>query len=261
VNLDGTVDVLDYLDALDLNGGLSTQGWSILSNPKWNNRKGYAGYEGDTVLAGTKWHVRHRVLESEIGIALSSEKSEGEAQSISPISDLCLNCRDGDRGRNPIFFPSSPQPTPKPPPGEVPDIGDCSWLKGNRTQDAQCGWSTDLTLEVAGLPLHVGDVGSLYANVWNIAELVCSTGKASWISDASPLGVFETPFHRLSIEAIGPINTRRIRKPPEGPIGDVFKGTQQYAITLRYQLPGLDALAIIGRCYVRCTGSLTCAEM
>jgi RHS repeat-associated protein len=67
VNLDGTVDVLDYLDALDINGGLSTQGWSILSNPKWNNRKGYAGYECDTVLAGTKWHVRHRVLESELG--------------------------------------------------------------------------------------------------------------------------------------------------------------------------------------------------
>jgi RHS repeat-associated protein len=67
VNLDGTVDVVDYLDALDLNGGLSTQGWSVLSNPKWNNRKGYAGYEGDTVLAGTKWHVRHRVLESELG--------------------------------------------------------------------------------------------------------------------------------------------------------------------------------------------------
>jgi RHS repeat-associated protein len=67
VNLDGTVDIVDYLDALDINGGLSTQGWSILSNPKWNNRKGYAGYEGDTVLAGTKWHVRHRVLDSELG--------------------------------------------------------------------------------------------------------------------------------------------------------------------------------------------------
>jgi RHS repeat-associated protein len=67
VNLDGTVDVVDYLDALDLNGGFSTQGWSILSNRKWNNRKGYAGYEGDTVLAGTKWHVRHRVLESDLG--------------------------------------------------------------------------------------------------------------------------------------------------------------------------------------------------
>jgi RHS repeat-associated protein len=67
VNLDGTVDVVDFLEALDLNTGYVTLGWSKLGLTKWGNRKGYAGYEGDTALAGTKWHVRHRVLESELG--------------------------------------------------------------------------------------------------------------------------------------------------------------------------------------------------
>jgi RHS repeat-associated protein len=67
VSLDGTVDVQDFLEAIDLNTGYVTLGWSKLGASKWGNRKGYAGYEGDTALAGTKWHVRHRVLESELG--------------------------------------------------------------------------------------------------------------------------------------------------------------------------------------------------
>jgi len=67
VNLDGSVDVTDFLDAIDLNNGYSTLGWSKLGATRWGNRKGYAGYEGDIALAGTKWHVRHRVLESDLG--------------------------------------------------------------------------------------------------------------------------------------------------------------------------------------------------
>jgi RHS repeat-associated protein len=133
VNLDGTVDVLDYLDALDLNGGLSTQGWSILSNPKWNNRKGYAGYEGDTVLAGTKWHVRHRVLESELGrwmrrdplgyvdgVSVYSAGSQ-PLNSVDPFG-LCQNPPCGDLSPTPPgtldpFWYLDLYPPPPPPSG------------------------------------------------------------------------------------------------------------------------------------------------
>ncbi len=60
---DGDVDSADQTILLG-NWG-ATLGWGALSLN--HNRLGYAGYVFDDALAGTKWHVRHRVLESVLG--------------------------------------------------------------------------------------------------------------------------------------------------------------------------------------------------
>jgi len=64
-NLDGTVGIVDFMAQLG-NWG-TTLGWGALSNI--GNRKGYAGYEFDPTLqaAYSFWHVRRRVLNSDLG--------------------------------------------------------------------------------------------------------------------------------------------------------------------------------------------------
>ncbi|MCC6738987.1 MAG: RHS repeat-associated core domain-containing protein [Planctomycetia bacterium] len=42
-------------------------GYRVLSRPSLANRLGYAGYQHAPELAKTRWHVRHRVLDSETG--------------------------------------------------------------------------------------------------------------------------------------------------------------------------------------------------
>ena len=63
VELDGDVDAFDITSA----GGAKTLGRGALSDTGVANRKGYAGYELADELAGAKWHVRHRFLDSELG--------------------------------------------------------------------------------------------------------------------------------------------------------------------------------------------------
>jgi RHS repeat-associated protein len=60
---DGDVDA-DDTAIVTANTG-NNLGWGLMSNT--HNRFGYAGYVFDEALAGTKWHVRHRVLESALG--------------------------------------------------------------------------------------------------------------------------------------------------------------------------------------------------
>ncbi len=60
---DGDVDGTDLAN-LNTNWGI-TLGWGAMSYA--HNRFGYAGYVHDGALAGTKWHVRFRVLESVLG--------------------------------------------------------------------------------------------------------------------------------------------------------------------------------------------------
>ncbi|MBL8801042.1 MAG: hypothetical protein JNN27_03540 [Planctomycetes bacterium] len=64
-NLDGVLDAKDETIATD-NGG-AVHGRGVLSDLDFGNRKGYAGYEADAKLLGSKWHVRHRVLDSVLG--------------------------------------------------------------------------------------------------------------------------------------------------------------------------------------------------
>ena len=66
-NLDGTVDSSDITHANSITGGYQTLGRTVLSSTAIENILGYAGYVHDPALAGTKWHVRHRVLEGELG--------------------------------------------------------------------------------------------------------------------------------------------------------------------------------------------------
>ena len=69
-DLDGDVDSGDSLVVADSEGaGL---GRGQLSDRGFANRKGYAGYEGDSSLSSA-WHVRHRVLESRLGRWLSRD--------------------------------------------------------------------------------------------------------------------------------------------------------------------------------------------
>jgi len=66
---DGDVDASD-LAILNANWA-NNLGWGLMSNH--HNRLGYAGYVFDEALAGTKWHVRHRVLESVLGRWISRD--------------------------------------------------------------------------------------------------------------------------------------------------------------------------------------------
>ncbi|MFN0131891.1 MAG: RHS repeat-associated core domain-containing protein [Phycisphaerales bacterium] len=65
VELDGDVDAADATAANGAKSGYYNTGRGILS--AISIRKGYAGYERAAELLGTKWHVRHRVLDSELG--------------------------------------------------------------------------------------------------------------------------------------------------------------------------------------------------
>jgi RHS repeat-associated protein len=64
INLDGVVDSADVTLASSLQG--DAMGWKVLSLADVGNRKGYAGYES-CFTRDTLWHVRYRVLESELG--------------------------------------------------------------------------------------------------------------------------------------------------------------------------------------------------
>ncbi len=65
LDLDGDVDATDKTAATNNQG--TTLGWGNLSASGVDNRKGYGGYELDPVLAYTTWHVRNRVLISDLG--------------------------------------------------------------------------------------------------------------------------------------------------------------------------------------------------
>jgi len=69
---DGDVDGMDQANLL-ANWG-TTLAWGAMSYT--HNRFGYAGYVFDEALAGTKWHVRYRVLESVLGRWLSRDRLE-----------------------------------------------------------------------------------------------------------------------------------------------------------------------------------------
>lgn len=66
-DLDGDVDEDDKNYALSITGTHQTLGFGVLTSTAVFNRKGYAGYEHAWELDGTKYHVRHRVLDSELG--------------------------------------------------------------------------------------------------------------------------------------------------------------------------------------------------
>jgi RHS repeat-associated protein len=63
LNLDGVIDADDEALVVSAHQAL---GRGVLTSSAVGNRKGYAGYEGDTKLSA-KWHVRHRVLDSVLG--------------------------------------------------------------------------------------------------------------------------------------------------------------------------------------------------
>lgn len=67
VNFDDFVDSIDY-DLFYANwNDPGEMGRGVLSRGSCGNRVGYAGYQHAPELVGAKWHVRHRVLESELG--------------------------------------------------------------------------------------------------------------------------------------------------------------------------------------------------
>ena len=125
INLDGTVDaVIDLLDAIDLNNGYSTLGWSNLGATKWGSRKGYAGYEGDTALAGTKWHVRHRVLESELGRWMRRDPAGylNDRQLLQYVGSMAVLNTDALGLFGHHTYPSGPSPSPTLPPTFPPEV-------------------------------------------------------------------------------------------------------------------------------------------
>lgn len=65
--LDGDIDADDITHANSITSGYYDLGLDRLSTKEVFNRKGYAGYEHAWELEGTKYHVRNRVLDSELG--------------------------------------------------------------------------------------------------------------------------------------------------------------------------------------------------
>lgn len=72
-NLDGNIDSNDANAYTTRQNGV-TLGWGVLAQNQATgggavgaNRKGYAGYEFDPILTDSNWHVRHRVLKSDLG--------------------------------------------------------------------------------------------------------------------------------------------------------------------------------------------------
>ncbi|MEX2219388.1 MAG: RHS repeat-associated core domain-containing protein, partial [Phycisphaerales bacterium] len=66
-DLDGDNDAADATFAYGVKGGYQTLGRGTLSSTAVENRKGYAGYELDSMMVGSKYHVRHRLYDSENG--------------------------------------------------------------------------------------------------------------------------------------------------------------------------------------------------
>lgn len=67
-DLDGDNDASDVTHATSITGGYqSTPGYGLLSYSYTINRKGYAGYEHATSLAGAKAHIRHRFYDTALG--------------------------------------------------------------------------------------------------------------------------------------------------------------------------------------------------
>ena len=93
-NLDGVLDAKDETIATD-NGG-AVHGRGVLTDLDFGNRKGYAGYEADAKLLGSKWHVRHRVLDSVLGRWLRRDPlGYVDGPSLQPYVRSCpLDLRD-----------------------------------------------------------------------------------------------------------------------------------------------------------------------
>jgi RHS repeat-associated protein len=68
INTDGAVNATDA-------GLIPSEilGLGVLSRSDVNNRMGYAAYQHAPDLAGTKWHVRHRVMDSDLGSWLTRD--------------------------------------------------------------------------------------------------------------------------------------------------------------------------------------------
>jgi hypothetical protein len=81
VDLDGDVDSTDktIVQGLPVFGG---GGRGVLSHPDDYNRKGYAGYEFDNTINHASYHIRHRVLNSTLGIWMN-RPSRGNSLQIS----------------------------------------------------------------------------------------------------------------------------------------------------------------------------------
>ena len=75
-NQDGTIDSADKTWADSITGSYQTLGRGVLSSLSVANRKGYAGYELASELAGSKCHIRHRVYDAELGRWVSRDKDE-----------------------------------------------------------------------------------------------------------------------------------------------------------------------------------------
>ena len=73
LDLDGDVDTADY-DEVVANDG-DQLGYGALSTLRLRNRKGYAGYEGDSSLSAV-WHVRNRILRSSTGAWASRDPAK-----------------------------------------------------------------------------------------------------------------------------------------------------------------------------------------
>ena len=67
LNLDGSLTSADETIFTDEFNNGEAAGLGVLSRSMVANRNGYAGYQHARELTGAKWHVRHRVLDSETG--------------------------------------------------------------------------------------------------------------------------------------------------------------------------------------------------
>ena len=127
-NLDGVVDVFDIIHAGNMagGGGFVTTGRDVLGSVANANRFGYAAYLRDP--AAPQWHVRHRVLRSDIGRWLTRDPA-GYVDGLSlyeyvgsrgilgidpyGLQEYFIIGPDGDGGGRQTY-PGMPMPKPPP---------------------------------------------------------------------------------------------------------------------------------------------------
>jgi RHS repeat-associated protein len=161
-NLDGAITAADVTHANSITGGYQTLGRGVLSSTGVGNRKGYAGYEYDPALAGSKWHVRYRVFSSELGRWLTSDPAEDDPHNtysyashtpvvyVDPLGLAAQQCTQVSSTQAMDWFPTFPlgrcifMPThpglPDPPP--PPRCYSCAGGMGEQRDNP--GWDCDI---------------------------------------------------------------------------------------------------------------------
>jgi RHS repeat-associated protein len=120
VDLDGDVDGNDHTTS---SGNTISTGRGVLSYSSTGNRIGYAGYQAGPELAGTKWHVRNRFLNSDTGRWNTRDPLELQPGLNMYQYVLSMPLMGTDPQGTDFYNPGNPDQRYRPPSTSAPDPG------------------------------------------------------------------------------------------------------------------------------------------